>query len=85
MEAFFLDSFSQYYGLDWIIFLGNMIAVWLLGDKNKFGFVVRASINLVWIALGIVINSIPLIVAGMIFAILNTRGFWKWKKEEIQK
>jgi len=79
MGDFIRHSATQYYALDWIIFVSNVIAVWLLGNKNRFGFLLRIGVNVVWIALGLIINSIPLMLAGLVFIILNSRGFLKWR------
>ena len=79
MQDFITHSATQYYALDWIIFVSNVFAVWLLGSKNRKGFIVRMGVNLVWIMLGFVINSIPLILAGIVFVVLNLRGYLNWK------
>ena len=72
-------SFSQYFGLDWLIFVSNVVAVWMMGNKNRYGFLIRVGVNILWIILGIVLNSVPLVLAGIVFMGLNMRGFFKWK------
>jgi ABC-type multidrug transport system permease subunit len=61
--------------------LANVLAVWLLGNKNYIGFLVRMAANLAWIFLGFIIQSLPLILAAIIFFILIGRGFYKWKTD----
>jgi 4-hydroxybenzoate polyprenyltransferase len=47
-----MDVFFKYYTLDWIATSLSLLAVYLLGNKNKFGFISFSIANTLWIFLG---------------------------------
>jgi hypothetical protein len=69
----------NYYGLDWLAMSLSLLAVFLLGNKNKYGFVSFVIANAIWVYLGLVMmQSYGIAVGNLIFGIMNTRGFFKW-------
>ena len=75
----------QFYGIDWFATACGLAAVFLLGNKNKFGFLVFMMASLSWIAFGIYIGSYAVITGSSIFFIMHLRGFLKWRKDELDK
>lgn len=71
----------EYYGIDWVAMLLTVIAIYLLGNKHWFGFALMIGGNLCWIALGVLSDSIALMVANAVFIGMNVRGIWKWHGE----
>ena len=72
----------KYYGLDWAAMVLSVIAMVLLGNKMKWGFVFFMTANITWIALGILLlNSWAIAIGNAIFLITNLRGFIKWNKQ----
>ena len=69
--------------MDYVAGVLTLIGVWLVGNKNKYGFIAALLSNIVWIiysllyrhTYGIIIECLPLIA-------INTRNYIKWKKEE---
>lgn len=71
----------KYYGLDWAAMGLSVIAMILLGNKMKWGFVFFLVANLTWIVLAVVIlNSWAIAIGNSIFLVTNLRGFLKWNK-----
>lgn len=71
----------QYYGLDWLAMTCGLTGVYLLGSRNKFGFLLFMIASLSWIATGVMMQSIPVMCGSAIFFILHLRGFLNWSKE----
>jgi hypothetical protein len=77
-----IDIF-KYYGLDWAAMVLSIIAMVLLGNKVKWGFVCFMLANLTWILLGLILlQSYAIVLGNAVFLITNTRGFIKWNKEK---
>lgn len=66
--------------LDFAAGVLTLIGVWLVGDKNRYGFCVAICSNILWIlyvlindhTYGIILECIPLMI-------LNIRNFIKWR------
>ena len=78
-----MDPF-QYYGIDWLATACGLTGVVLLGNKNKFGFVVFMVASMSWIAFGAITGSYAVIIGSCIFLILHARGLYKWMRQEAQ-
>lgn len=69
--------------LDFVAGMFTLSAVWALGNKNKMGFLLGVTSNILWIAYallnghthGIILECAPLLV-------LNTYNYFKWKRME---
>ena len=78
-----MDTLLNYYGLDWLAMSLSILAVWMLGNKNKFGFLVFVTANALWVALGLtLIHSYGIVVGNLFFLVSNARGFANWRREE---
>lgn len=72
----------QYYFLDWISMALSLLAVYLLGQKNRIGFISFMISNVGWIIIGIWADSYGIIVGNIVFLGLNLRGYFKWQAED---
>jgi uncharacterized membrane protein YhhN len=77
-----MDDIFRYYATDWLGMAATLLAVWLLGNKNKYGFVSFIISNILWIAVGILAQSAAIAIGNLIFLIINIRGLLKWIKSE---
>ena len=59
----------------------TFIAIYLLGNKSKSGFLVMMTGNLCWAAIGLWAHSYAMILANLGFFSMNIRGFWKWIRQ----
>lgn len=74
-----MEIFLKYYALDWLAMALSLVAVVLLGNKNKFGFLSFSVANLVWIVLGFfLIHSFGIAIGNIVFFTMNIRGFFSW-------
>jgi hypothetical protein len=78
-----MTDLLKYYGLDWAAMLLSVMAMMLLGNKVKWGFVLFMIANVTWILLGsVLLNSYAIVLGNVIFLVTNTRGFLKWNAEK---
>ncbi|MFV8783027.1 hypothetical protein ACNKU7_11435 [Microbulbifer sp. SA54] len=76
-----MENLFEYYLVDWIGIGLSLLAAYMLGNKNKWGFIVFAISNLIWIFLGLAwMDSLGMAVGNFIFLIINIRGFIQWVK-----
>ncbi len=74
-----MSSLLNYYGTDWIAMGLSVLAVWMLGNKNKNGFIIFIVANLMWIAISVtMIHSYGVILGNVFFVVSNTRGYINW-------
>jgi nicotinamide riboside transporter PnuC len=72
----------QYYGIDWLATVCGLSGVYLLGNKNKVGFILFMIGSLSWAVVGFLIASIAMTIGSLIFFALHLRGFLSWRKTE---
>jgi hypothetical protein len=68
----------NHFGLDWLAMALTFVAIYLLGNKRRSGFVVMMAGNLGWIAVGVTATSVAMVIANAGFFSMNVRGFLKW-------
>ena len=72
----------QFYGIDWLATVCGLMGVYLLGNKNKYGFLVFMLASLSWIAVGVFVGSFAIIIGSAIFFIMHLRGWFNWSRSE---
>jgi nicotinamide riboside transporter PnuC len=78
-----MDVYLKYYGLDWLAMAASLFAVYLIGNKNRIGFISYILANALWIYLGVFkMQSFGISVGNVFFLMMNLRGFLKWKKDK---
>ena len=70
----------EYFGIDWLAMVLTFIAIYLLGNKSRYGFVIMMGGNSCWTVIGLLANSYAMVIANIVFFIMNTRGYIRWKK-----
>ncbi len=71
----------QYYGVDWAAMALTLVAIYLLGDRRRMGFVLMILGNACWVVLGVLTGSLAMILANLVFAGMNVRGLVKWSAD----
>ena len=71
--------------MSWIAGIFELLGTWIVGNKNKWGFIFNIVGNVFWIYIGIKFfkNSGGLLIVSPVALFINIRNFRKWKKEEI--
>lgn len=70
----------QYYGIDWLATVCGLTGVYLLGNKNKYGFISFMAASLSWLTFGILTGSIAMSIGSFIFFCLHLRGWLNWNR-----
>ncbi len=71
----------QFYGIDWLATICGLLGVYLLGNKNKVGFIVFMMASTSWIIFGVITGSLAVIIGSSIFFMMHLRGFLMWTRE----
>jgi nicotinamide riboside transporter PnuC len=75
----------NYYCTDWITLLCNLIAIWLIGNGKKYGFVFGMVACTADFAFGYLAQSSAIMAGSILFTMFNIRAFYKWKKLKIEE
>lgn len=70
----------QYYGVDWLATFCGISGVYLLGNKNKIGFILFMMASLSWATFGILTGSVAMSLGSFVFFCLHLRGWINWSK-----
>ena len=74
-------SLFKFYGTDWAAMFLTFLQLYLLGNKNPFGFMFGLLANVCWMAFGLMVGSIATPLANIVFAGLNVRGLLAWHRD----
>ncbi len=77
----FINSLKNYYGIDWIAMVATFLSIHNLSNKRKSGFIYGLIAAFFWTIFNLFVESYAGILANVVFAAMNIRGFIKWKHE----
>ena len=69
------------YGIDWLATVCGLTGVYLIGSKNRYGFLVMMLASLSWMTVGFLIGSLALILGSTVFFGLHFRGWINWRRD----
>ena len=72
----------KYFGIDWLAMMFTFVAIYLLGNKSRQGFVTMMCGNACWVVIGVLTSSIAMVIANLVFFAMNTRGWFRWSRTE---
>jgi nicotinamide riboside transporter PnuC len=70
----------QYFGIDWLATVCGLTGVYLIGSKNRYGFLIMMIASLSWMTVGFMIQSLALMIGSAVFFGLHVRGWINWRK-----
>jgi len=74
------ELFAQYYGLDWVAMITSLLFIYLIGNKQRYGFVLGLIAALAWIFVNVIAEIWPGVLLNLILIVLHVRGYVKWGK-----
>ncbi len=74
------EYLTQYYGIDWAAMILVIVGLWLLGRKQKVGFVVNVAGAVLWIVFNVMVDSVAGVLANAILIFVNIQGWWRWSR-----
>ena len=72
MESNNLQLF-KYYGTDWLAMCLTFVALYMIGNKQRYGFILMICANGTWLVLGILTGSVALVIANLVFSAIERR------------
>lgn len=75
-----MEGIDKYYYIDILAVSLTLLQLYLLGDKNKYGFVSGIGANISWFITGLLSGSYGMLIGNCILCIVNIRGLIKWKE-----
>ncbi len=72
----------QYYGIDWLATACGLTGVYLLGNKNKYGFLIFMMASASWVTFGLMTGSVAVVIGSTIFFVMHFRGWLSWRRDE---
>lgn len=76
-----MENLLRFYGIDWVAMALSLYAVYLLGNRNKWGFVSFIISNALWVYVGYLTGSYAIAIGNFVFLLMNSRGYLKWVRE----
>lgn len=78
-----MEDFTRYFLIDWLAMALSLLGVYLLGRKQKVGFIIFTISNLIWAGLGFTLmGSLGIAIGNLVFAGININGYVNWVAEE---
>jgi len=74
----------KYYCADWITFLFNLFAIWLIGSGKRYGFLCGMVACVADFIFGYLAESSAVMTSAILFTLFNIRAYWKWKKLKLE-
>ena len=74
-------SLTEYYGIDWLIFVFTLLQLWLLGEKKRSAWIAGSLIALCTIMLGFVIQSLIIVLMNLTFLYFDVWNYIKWTED----
>ena len=68
--------------IDWIASGFTFINVWLIGDKNTYGWYFGMVGNVLWMWYSVLTGQTPLFVLNLSFFALNVKGLYQWSTDD---
>ena len=69
---------ARYWFLDWLGMGLAVLGLWLLGHRDRRGFVSFIASNLIWIGIGFWISSLAMVLGNIVVLVVNARGWLRW-------
>ena len=67
--------------MDWIAGILELSGDWTIGNKKKFGFILKFLCNLAWIYVALTTKVYGLLIVVVPAVFVNIRNYTKWAKE----
>ena len=72
----YLNEFS------YLLSIISLVTLWLIGNKNKAGFVLGLLNQVLWIWYALMLKQYGLLVGVIAYAVIYIRNLIKWNKDE---
>lgn len=66
----------------YVLSIVSLISLWLIGNKNKYGFVVAILNQGLWTWYAIMLKQYGLLLGVVAYTIIHVRNLIKWSKDK---
>jgi hypothetical protein len=81
-----VENLFAHYGVDWLAMALSLYGAYLLGNKQKLGFIIFAISNVFWVLLGLFfMSSYGMAIGNSLFFLINVRGFINWNRATLKE
>ena len=77
-----IDLF-KYYGIDWLAFFLYIETTWLIGNKDRRGFLFGIAANFLGLWFSWYVSSVASFIMNIMFIVMNLRGYIKWNSKSL--
>lgn len=85
MFEIILESFKNYYGLDWLAFTAGLSGTYLLTNKNYWGFFLSGIACLAGLSVATISGQFGFIAYNLVLIVLMSKGFLEWRYSAASK
>jgi hypothetical protein len=72
----------EYITIDWIAIFIDLIGLWMIGNKNIYGFLIGGSSNILWFTFAYFsAHSNALAASSLLYLIFSIRNYFAWNKD----
>jgi len=75
------EQVFHYYGCDWAAMGFTFLSLYLLGNRNRLGFIMGIGANIFWFSYGFMTDSLANMLCSTVVMLLQFRGWQKWKHD----
>lgn len=75
---YFTENALKYFGCDWAAMVFTFLSLYLLGNRNRLGFVMGIGANFFWFSYGYMSGSVANMLCSVVVMLLQFRGWRKW-------
>jgi len=66
----------------YVLSIVSLISLWLIGNKNKYGFVVAILNQVLWVWYAVMLKQYGLLIGVVAYTIIHVRNLIKWSKDK---
>lgn len=81
MPETIIEAFQVYYGLDWVAFFCGLLGMYLISEKNRWGFLVNFIACCAAFYIAFVSMQMGFVMYNFVLVFLMIRGFRNWNDE----
>jgi nicotinamide riboside transporter PnuC len=66
----------------WILAVGGITAMWLVGQHNKLGWLIGAALQVVWFVFAVITHQYGFIATAIVYSFVYARNWYRWRRLE---
>jgi uncharacterized membrane protein YcfT len=67
----------------WLLLAIGIVGIWATGSKKSYGWLICISVQVLWIAYGLVTEQHGFIVSALVYGFVYLRNYLRWRRERL--